>query len=89
MDYQRKRQTGQARCFGRNVALWRRSLGLSQQALADAAGMSRPTLGNIEIGVQGVRLSTALDIAAALGAPLSVLVGEQGCATCKGLRHPR
>ena len=48
--------------------------GLSQHELANAAGVSRPTVANIETGLQGTaRLRTLQQLATALNCPLEAL----------------
>jgi len=57
--------------FGRNVANRRRELGLSQEALAEATGVTVETISHIERGIHGPRfglierLETVLHIEAA------------------------
>lgn len=45
--------------------------GMTQQALADAAGMQRASLGMVEIGRRGVRLGEAAALCDALDVPLA------------------
>lgn len=53
--------------LGQRVAHARRSAGLTQSAVADRAGIGRPTLANIEKGRQRVLYHQLLDISQALG----------------------
>ncbi len=54
--------------LGTQLALTRRSAGLTQREVAERAGIGRPTLANIEKGRQRVLYHQFLDIAHALGA---------------------
>jgi transcriptional regulator with XRE-family HTH domain len=55
------------RVLGAQLALARRSAGLTQREVAERAGIGRPTLANIERGRQRVLYHQFLDIARALG----------------------
>ena len=65
--------TDGVRRFGADLRDRRRAAGLSQVAVAGAAGVGRSTLINLEQGRQDVRLSNALAIAEALGAALTIV----------------
>lgn len=58
--------------FGRNVALIRRARALSQEQLADHAGMHRTYIGSVERGERNIslmnihRLAQALDVSPAI-----------------------
>lgn len=56
----------------------RKSRGLSQEALADAAGIDRSHIGKIERGERNVTLLNVLRIAAALDGSASDLLREAG-----------
>lgn len=56
----------------------RKVLGLSQEALADAAGIDRAHMGKIERGERNVTLLNVIRIAVALGIPASVLLDCAG-----------
>jgi transcriptional regulator with XRE-family HTH domain len=60
--------------FGSRVRAERERLGLSQEELADRAGMHRTYLGGVERGERNLGLLNVLRIARALGVPPSVLV---------------
>ena len=62
------------RAFGHEVARLRRAKGWSIDALAEAAGISRKTVMNVESARKGLRLTTAHDLAHALDVPLGELV---------------
>ena len=52
--------------FGRRVRALREARGLSQEALADAAGLHRTHISLIERGQRSVRLETVVKLAIAL-----------------------
>jgi transcriptional regulator with XRE-family HTH domain len=52
----------------------REAAGLSQKQLAERAGLSRPSLANIEAGRQTICLRTLQVLALALGIPASDLI---------------
>lgn len=56
------------------VKLWRDYRGLTQQELADQAGISKPYLSQIESGKRQGTVETLAAIARALDVPLDVLV---------------
>jgi transcriptional regulator with XRE-family HTH domain len=59
--------------FGREIRVSRRRRRLSQQALADRVGISRPALSSIELGKNtGVLLRTCVALGTALGRQLQV-----------------
>ena len=60
--------------FGATVRKLRASKGLSQEALADAAGVHRTYVGSIERGERNPTLSNVVRIAAALGLRTSELL---------------
>lgn len=53
---------------------WRRHRGLTLQALADAAGVSKPYVSQIEGGKRTGTAATLQKLAAALGVPVDALV---------------
>lgn len=55
------------------VKLWREERGLTQQELAERAGISKPYLSQIETGKRQGTLETMAAIAKALAVPLDVL----------------
>ena len=56
----------------------RKEVGLSQEALADAAGIDRSHMGKIERGERNVTLLNLCRIAKALETKASVLLGDSG-----------
>jgi transcriptional regulator with XRE-family HTH domain len=63
--------------FGSRVRAERTRQGLTLDALASAAGVSRATLSNIERGEHNPSLNAATDVARSLGVSLSQLLGEE------------
>lgn len=62
--------------FGRNLWRQRRRADLSQQELADLAGLHRVDLGRVERGEQLPRLDTILKVSAGVGAsPCDLMSG--------------
>lgn len=64
------------KAFGRAIKALRAEKGLSQEALADLAGVQRPTLSAIERGTSDPRLSTLFRLAEAMGEPPNVLIAR-------------
>ena len=62
--------------FGSRVRAERERLGVSQEDLADRAGMHRTYLGGVERGERNVGLLNVLRIARALGLAPSVLLKD-------------
>jgi transcriptional regulator with XRE-family HTH domain len=69
---------GQLKALGEAVRTRRKSRGLSQEALADDAGIDRSHMGKIERGERNVTLLNLIRIAAALNALPSDLLREAG-----------
>jgi transcriptional regulator with XRE-family HTH domain len=63
--------------FGARVRTARTRQGLTLDALAAAAGISRATLSNLERGEHSPSLTAATNVARALGISLSQLLGEE------------
>lgn len=61
---------------GERIRQLRTTVGLTQQQLADAIGMSRVSITNLETGRQNIPLDRLGHIADALGVPAGALVGE-------------
>ena len=62
--------------FGVLIRARRQALGLSQEALADRAGLHRTYISLIERGLRGVSLETILKLAAALDATAPQLLHD-------------
>jgi transcriptional regulator with XRE-family HTH domain len=60
--------------FGAHLRVLRKQRGLSQQALADEADLSWPTVQRVEAGNQSATLEVLAALAKALGLPLSDLL---------------
>lgn len=69
---------GQLKRLGEAVRARRKAAGMSQEALADAAGIDRSHMGKIERGERNVTLLNVVKIAAALNGPPSDLLREAG-----------
>ena len=69
---------GTLKRLGEAVRRTRELLGLSQEALADAAGIDRSHLGKIERGERNVTLLNVARIAKALGCKPSDLLASAG-----------
>jgi len=65
-----------SREFGRVVRRERERAGLSQEDLADMAGVHRTYVSSIERGIVRLGLDAAQRVAAGLGIPLSKLIFE-------------
>ena len=64
------------RRFGARVRAERDRIGVSQEDLADRAGMHRTYLGSVERGERNLGLLNVLRIARALGIPASSLLAD-------------
>lgn len=63
--------------IGENIKVRRRERGLSQEGLAKAVGLKRPSMSNIEKGRQNILLHTFCDIVETLGSTPSALLPDQ------------
>src|SRR5258708_35605288 len=66
-----------ARIVGERLRAARRGGGLSLAALADAAGVGKGSLSEIENGTRNPTLGTLYSLAGALGLPLAILLAGQ------------
>jgi transcriptional regulator with XRE-family HTH domain len=64
--------------LGRAVSTRRHRLGLSQERLAEAAGLHRTYLGSLERGERNPTVLTLLRVASAVGCSVTDLVTEAG-----------
>jgi len=71
-----KKQLEPCAAFGKAVRKLRREKGVSQEALADLAGIHRTYIGDVESGVRNLSLLNIVRIANALEIPVSKLVLE-------------
>ena len=62
--------------LGRNLSTLRRTRGLTQAALASAAGLPRSTIANLESGEGNPSLAVLVKVSAALGAPVDELLAS-------------
>ena len=69
---------GQLARLGQAVRARRKALGMSQEALADAAGLDRAHMGKIERGERNVTLLNLVKIATALNGLPSDLLSSAG-----------
>lgn len=63
--------------IGENIRARRKERGLSQEGLAKAVGLKRPSMSNIEKGRQNILLHTFCDIIETLDTNVSALLPEQ------------
>ncbi|HEY1804866.1 MAG TPA: helix-turn-helix transcriptional regulator [Terracidiphilus sp.] len=63
--------------IGENIKAKRRERGLSQEGLAKAVGLKRPSMSNIEKGRQNILLHTFCDIVETLGTNANALLPER------------
>nr|WP_274380062.1 helix-turn-helix transcriptional regulator [Paraburkholderia atlantica] len=64
--------------IAKNLRLLRDKKGMSQEVLADRAGLHRTQLSVIERGLRNMRLDTLVSLAAALGVSETELLVESG-----------
>lgn len=67
----------QVHLFVSRIPRVRNARGMSQQELADAAGLVRQVISKIETGRQGVGLDDAVAICAALGISLEAMLSAE------------
>lgn len=67
--------------IGNIVKRQRRAAGMTQQDLAERLGVRQATVSSVEAGAGGTKLSTLLDILAALDLELTVAPRSGGTAT--------
>lgn len=68
-----EKEYAQRRAFGARVRALREEQGMSQEALAHAAGLDRSYMGGVERGQRNVSLDNIYRIAGALGVPAATL----------------
>lgn len=62
--------------LGDAIRARRHALKISQEALADASGINRTHMGEVERGKRNVSMVAAMAVASALGCSLSELAGD-------------
>jgi transcriptional regulator with XRE-family HTH domain len=72
----RTKQSDPRLAFGRTVRRLRENRGLSQEKLAELAGIHRTYIGDVERGTRNIALVNMTRIAKALGTSLSRLIAE-------------
>lgn len=77
MADERKPVSAAAQHAGRAIAERRQALGLTQQELAVAAGLTRSSVANVEAGRQEIPLAVAVAMASRLGSSVGELLGEE------------
>lgn len=75
--------------FGRVVRKVREARGLSQEALADRAGIHRTYVSSIELGKVRLGLDVAKKVADALGVKLSELLSQAETAAARSTHRPK
>lgn len=66
------------RAFGRAIRVRREALGISQEELADRAGLHRTYIGDVERGERNISLVNILKLAKALGVRPAALFQDTG-----------
>jgi transcriptional regulator with XRE-family HTH domain len=69
----------QLHAFGARVRVLRERTGLSQEALADRAGLHRTYVGSVERGERNISLANIHRLADALGVTSAELLSEAPC----------
>lgn len=71
-------EDGQLKALGAAIRARRKAVGMSQEALADAAGVDRSHMGKVERGERNVTILNVVRIAAALSERPSELLSAAG-----------
>jgi len=65
--------------FGRNIRSLRRQKGLTQEKMAELAGINPKYLGEIERGIKNPTALVVQRLASALGVPVCEILSKEGC----------
>lgn len=71
-----RRELAARRLLAANLRRLRQARGLTQEAVADAAGLRQALISELEAGKRDVRLDSLARLAAALDAPMAELFAE-------------
>jgi transcriptional regulator with XRE-family HTH domain len=71
-----KRQTSARHLFAENLQRERKARGISQEKLAELAGLHRTYVGSVERGERNISIDNMERLAAALGVTVQVLLEE-------------
>jgi transcriptional regulator with XRE-family HTH domain len=71
-----KRKTSARLRFAENIRKTRKSRGISQEKLAELAGLHRTYIGSVERGERNITIDNMERLARALGVTIQVLLGE-------------
>lgn len=72
----RRKDSDPRSAFGQAIRRFRLEKGISQEALADTAGIHRTYIGDVERGTRNISLVNMTRIAKALGVQLSRIISE-------------
>lgn len=72
----RRQKSSTRECFAKNLRATREEQGLSQEALADAAGLHRTYVGSVERGERNISIDNIERLAMALGVSAASLLGD-------------
>ena len=78
MPFATEKEFAQRRAFGARVRALREERGMSQEALAYAAGLDRSYMGGVERGERNVSPDNIYRVAGALGTPVEALFADDG-----------
>ncbi|MBB2959888.1 helix-turn-helix domain-containing protein [Methylobacterium sp. R2-1] len=84
IEFSARLPTDADRAIGTRIAACRKAAGISQNALAQALGVSYPQLQKYETGANRVSAGRLHKIAQQLGTTIGALVGEEGASPVDG-----